>query len=194
MTDQIEQTYHRHVSGGTAIAPHLCRLWDLAKGLDLAVEFGVKRGASSSALLLGARRVMSFDVVATAEAKALKTAAGDRWDYRIEDSRTAAVPDCDLLFIDSLHTFAQMRAELFAHGNKALRYIVCHDVGTFGEVDAVGETGAQAWKYVQGQSVPLNVCGIRPAIDEFQIENPHWRVAARYVDSHGLLVLKRDAN
>lgn len=192
MTESIDAVYVRHCAGKTAIAPHLPRLRALADGLELAVEFGVKRGASSAALLLGAKRVVSFDVVATPEARELEAAAGGRWDYRIEDSRFADVPEAQLIFIDSLHTHAQMKAELFTHGNKASRYIVCHDVGTFGEVDAVGETGAQAWAYVKGQSVPVGVCGIRPAIDEFQIANPHWRIMARYVDSHGLLVLRRD--
>lgn len=191
MSELLQSRYEVDCRGGTAIAAHLPRLRALAEGLEVAVEFGVKRGASSCALLLGAHRVVSYDVVETREARALQAIAGERWDYRLEDSRTADVPECDLLFVDSLHTYAQTKAELEAHGNKARRFLVFHDVTTFGEVAAVGETGAQAWTYVRGQSLPLQHRGIRPAIDEFQIASPEWRIAARYVDSHGLLILSR---
>lgn len=192
MTESIDAVYVRHCAGKTAIAPHLPRLRALADGLDVAVEFGVKRGASSSALLLGARRVVSFDVVATPEARELEAAAGGRWDYRIEDSRAADVPEAGMIFVDSLHDYEQCHAELFNHGNKAQRYIACHDTFTFWEVGANGETGRKKWDYVAGRgSVPLDCLGVGQAILEFLAANPHWRVAASYPDSHGLLVLAR---
>lgn len=188
----IESIYARHCATQTAITPHLPRLRALAEGLDLAVEFGVKRGASSSALLMGAKRVLSFDVVETREARELQAVAGERWEYRIEDSRAAAVPACGLLFVDSLHDYPQCKAELDAHGMKATRYLVFHDVLTFGAVGADGETGRHKWAYVAGKgSVPSECLGVRPAIDDFQIAHPEWHLAAVYHDSHGLLVLER---
>lgn len=187
----VESIYLANCALNTAISPHLQRLRALAEGLSLAVEFGVKRGASSSALLMGAKRVISYDIKETPEANELEVAAGSRWDYRIEDSRTADVPECELCFIDSLHTYAQMKAELDAHAHKVTRYLVAHDVGTFGEVGAVGETGAQAWPYVKGKSCPEEFLGIRPALDQMMANDPSWRIAARYTDSHGLLVLER---
>jgi hypothetical protein len=188
---ELEAIYARHCATPTAISAHLPRLRALADGLALAVEFGVKRGASSSALLMGAERVVSYDVIATDEARQLKRVAGERWDYRIADSRTADVPPSDLLFIDSLHSYEQVKAEL-EHADGVRRYLVCHDVSTFGEVGAVGETGRQAWTYVAGKgSVPADCLGIRPAIDELMIRDDSWRIAARYTDSHGLLVLER---
>lgn len=187
----LESIYAAHCAAGTAMSPHLPRLRALAEGLSTAVEFGVKRGGSSSALLLGAQRVVSFDIAATQEARALKELVGDRWDYRIQDSRTADVPEAELLFIDSLHTYAQIKAELDAHAHKVTRFLVAHDVTTFGEVGAVGETGAQAWPYVRGQSCPEQFLGIRPALDQMMANDQSWRIAARYTDSHGLLVLER---
>lgn len=175
-----------------AITAHLPRLRDLARRCAYVVEFGVKRGASSSALLLGAAHVTSYDLVPTKQARELKRIVGERWDYRIEDTRTAMVPFCDLMFFDSLHTYEQMQIELERHAHRSLRYLVFHDVSTFGEVGADGESGRQAWTYVVGQSVPLQHLGIRPAIDQFQIAHPEWRIAERYVDSHGLLVLRKE--
>ena len=187
----LEDLYQQHCRSGTAIAPHLPRLRELADNLGLAVEFGVKHGASSTALLLGARRVVSYDLVETKGAHTLAEIAGDRWDYRIEDSRVAPAIECGLLLIDSLHTYQQCDAELCRHASAVRRYLVFHDTLTFGSVGARGETGEQRWAYRAGQSVPQEHLGIRPAIDELMIRDSSWRIAAHYVDSHGLLVLER---
>lgn len=164
----------------------------MADGLNLAVEFGVKRGGSSSALLLGADRVVSYDIVETREARELAVVAGERWTYLIQDARVADVTECDMIFLDSLHTYEQVSAELKAHGQKAKRYLAFHDTQTFGTVGADGETGRQKWTYFPGRgSVPMDCLGIRQAIDEHMIEHPEWRIKAAYPDSHGLLVLER---
>lgn len=187
----VEALYEKYRHGHTAIAAHLPRLRALAAGYDLAVEFGVKQGASSTALLLGASHVISFDVVETSQARALQVVAQDRWEYRLQDSRRAFVPECQLLFIDSLHTYAQVRDELEAHAHKVKRYLVFHDSVTFGSIGAKGESGEHLWPYQRGASVPLEALGIRPAIDELMIHDPSWRIAKHYTDSHGLLVLER---
>ncbi len=187
----VEQMYQEHVATQTAMTVHLPRLRALAEGLPLAVEFGVKRGASSSALLLGAAHVISYDVVETREALRLKQAAGDRWSYRLQSTLTAVVPACDLLFVDSLHTYDQVDRELTRHADYVRRYLVFHDVLTFGSVGAKGETGAQLWTYRAGESVPQVALGIRPAIDALMIRDRSWQIVASYTDSHGLLVLER---
>lgn len=187
----LEELYLRHIVNRTAIAPHLSRLRAFAAGCQLAVEFGVKRGASSTALLLGAERVISYDVKETPEARELEKIAGARWRYRIGDSREAILGDCDLLFIDSLHTHAQVDAELRAHAKAVRRYLIFHDTITFGSVGAKGESGEQIWTYRKGESVPMAALGIRPAIDDLMIRDPSWRIVTHYTDSHGLLVLER---
>ncbi len=195
MTGQtfLEAAYARWCQAGIAMSLHLPRLRTLAQGCALAQEFGVKRGASSTALLLGATRVLSYDIVVTKDARALAAAVGDRWEYRLMDSRTAPVTPCDLLLLDSLHTYDQLTAELCRHADAVTRYLVFHDVLTFGSIGARGETGEQLWTYQLCQSVPRAALGIRPAIDELMIRDSSWRIAASYADSHGLLVLERRA-
>jgi hypothetical protein len=186
----LEAFYAESQRTSLAIATHLPRLRALAEGLTLAVEFGVKRGASSSALLLGAAQVISYDLQATPQARELQRLAGDRWTLRLQDSRTADVPPCDLIFFDSQHDYDQLTAEL-AQADRASRYLVFHDVLTFGAVAADGESGMPRWTYVVGQSVPRAHLGIRPAIDAFLIAHRAWQIAASYWDAHGLLVLER---
>lgn len=187
----VESFYERALRSGRAIVPHLPRLRELASGCELAVEFGVKTGASSAALLMGAERVLSYDIAETAEAREMEEAASGRWTYRIQDSRRADPVSCDLLFVDSLHTYEQCRAELARHADGVKSLLVFHDSLTFGTVGADGESGRQLWTYAPGAAVPLSALGIRPAIDELMIRDPSWQVKAHYLDSHGLLVLER---
>lgn len=187
----LEELYQSHCRSGHASSAHLPRLRALAEGLELAVEFGVKQGATSCAMLLGAQRVIGIDIRETPQARALEQLAGARWEYRIADSRRTQVPPCDLLFFDSHHSYKQLRDELEAHAHKVRRYMVFHDTITFGSIAANGETGKHAWRYETGRSVPLEHLGIRPAIDHYMAQDDSWRVRSHYVDSHGLLILER---
>ena len=186
----LEAHYAKALAQPSAIQPHLPRLKLFATGCDLAVEFGVKRAASSSALLLGAKRVISYDIVPTEEARRLQRAV-TRWEYRIVDSRYAPVVDCDLLFVDSLHTYEQCHAELERHADAVARLLLFHDTITFGSVGAQGESGQHRWIYTPGQAVPQDALGIRPAIDQLMMRDSSWHIRAHYTDSHGLLVLER---
>jgi len=187
----IEAIYQRHLTKiKRAITAHLPRLRGLAAHCERIVEFGVKSGASSSALL-ACPLVISYDLVPTHEARELQQAAGSRWDYRLQDTRTAPIEPCDLLFVDSLHTYDQVHAELTRHADAVRRWLVFHDHLTFGSIGANGETGKHLWTYQPGQSVPMNALGIRPAIDNLMIRDRSWAVRSSYTDSHGLLVLER---
>lgn len=187
----VETFYQQACQTASASAYHLPRLREFAGGCDLAIEFGVKKGASSAALLMGAQRVIGYDLVETKEARRLQGIAGPRYSYRIEDSCLAPVEPCDLLFLDSLHTYGQVQAELRRHAAAVRRLLVFHDVLTFGSIGADGETGHQCWTYQRGQSVPFQALGIRPAIDELMIEDASWRIVYSSAVSHGLLVLER---
>ncbi len=189
----LETLYTQHCRSGTAIALHLPWLRALGNSLSDVIEFGVKGGASSSAWLLGAEHVTSYDIVSTVEARQLEQLAQSRWTYRIQSSLEAPVQECDLLFIDSLHTFAQCDAELRRHADLVRRYLVFHDTLTFGSVGADGESGRQLWDYRthRGESVPETALGIRPAIDQLMMRDSSWRVGNHHLDSHGLLTLER---
>lgn len=191
MSSQLEDLYEQHCKSNTASAFHLPTLRRLAEGCELCVEFGCKHGASACALLLGSKRVISVDVVRTPQADRLRDIAGDRWEYRIANTLATDIPECDLLFVDSLHTYKQTRGELARHGHKAKKRIVFHDTMTFGCVGARGETGDQSWHYRPGRSVPFEHLGIRQAIDEFMMMHVDFHIEEAHWESHGLLVLRR---
>lgn len=188
----LDAIYAEHLSHPRrAMTAHLPRLRAYASGCRRAIEFGTKAGASASALLCGADTVISYDLVYHSACDRLLRAAAGRWTYVLEDSRSAPVLDCDLLLLDSLHTYDQVLAELARHAAAVRRYLIFHDVITFGSIGADGESGQHLWTYTPGQSVPRDAYGIRPAIDAFQIAYPEWQIIASYPESHGLLVLER---
>ena len=83
---------------------------------------------------------------------------------------------CDMLFIDTLHTYKQLRDELERHGMRAAKYLVFHDTAAFG---TVGEDG----------STP----GLRAAIGRFQnMRFPCWQAIYDLQNCNGLVVLGRE--
>lgn len=188
----LEDAYLAHYAKSTAMAPHLPRIRRLAEGCEQAVEFGVKRGASTCALLLGAHYVTSVEIAPVKGVEgAIKGLARGRWTFIEGDSRKVDIPQCDLLLIDAEHTYESVRAELETHAAKVQHLLVFHDSITFGSYGAKGESGEHLWTHRPGLSVPTVALGIRPAIDELMMRDPSWRIRAHYTDSHGLLVLER---
>lgn len=194
-TETVKQFYDLCYETPTAIAPHLPTLRHFASKCAHSAEFGVKRGASSSALLLGSSRVSSWDIQPTQEAIHLQGLAGDRWNYQIGDSTQAVLPlDVDLLFIDSLHTYQQVAKELM-RGLHVRKFLIFHDTMTFGTIGADGETGRPSWDPGQGGysasgPIPAKHWGVMPAILEFMSIRPEWKVLQHNPESHGLLVLE----
>lgn len=191
--DPVEAIYNGHCQNERhSTGPHLPRLRQYAVGCNVAVEFGTQYGAATSALLMGALSVISYDVERSPRLDALAAAAGDRLLLCQQDTRTAPViVPCDLLFVDSAHTYAQVAAELTRHADAVTRWLIFHDAMTFGSIGADSASGAVSWLPKRGVAIPPGHYGIRLAIDELQIRDPSWRVYAHFPESHGLLVLKR---
>ena len=192
-TRELVDLFEMHCSSMSASAFHLPKLANYAEGCDLAIEFGTRRGASACALLMGAKRVISYDIKRCKDRDKIEAAAEGRWQFRQMSSLDALPLECDLLFIDSLHTYEQCRGELLRHGAHVQKWLIFHDTITFGSWAADGDTGHHLWKHEHRSGSPsVHKLGIRPAIDHFMIENPDaWHIHEHDIRSHGLLVLKR---
>ena len=190
----VMRIFKGHLQSEVATAKHLLKLLELAEQCRNIVEFGVNRGASSSAFLLGCRgRLYSWDIKITKQARQLQRAAGSVWrlsDGDILDIRKLP-DDVDMIFFDSLHTYRQLTQEL-TWGNHSEKYLVFHDTISFGTWGADGEKG----RWMEQPKITADffpaLHGIRLAIDEFMIENPHWKIAYHAPYGHGLLVLERE--
>ena len=155
---------------------HMAFLYQLACVCDSIVEFGVRRGTSTRAFLYSKTPLRSYDLIIddkVAELFVYAKQQGYDVDYIQADTLNLSINQTDMLFIDTLHTYNQLKQELILHGNKANKYLVFHDTSTFG---IIGEDGAM---------------GLLPAIDEFLIENPQWQLQYQFTNNNGLTVLKR---
>jgi len=136
-------------------------------------EFGVEHGYSTTAFLAANPACLdSYDVISPAEhvSMLLRLARNDgvtRFIYHVESSLLCAtIPMTDLLFVDSLHTYEQVRGELERHGNQARKFLIFHDTIACPE--------------------------ILPAIEEFISANPHWRLREHIDTGCGLTVYERE--
>lgn len=108
------------------------------------VEFGVRSVVTTWAFLAARpRSLVSVDIEdppMDARIAAETCAAEEGIDFRFLWGSTLEIEpvSCDLLFIDTLHTHRQLRAELERHAAGVARFIAFHDTVTFGFVGMDG--------------------------------------------------------
>lgn len=135
-------TLHQHAATTVDMVPHVDTLVRLAYRADLAVEFGVRTGVSTWALLDALApdgALHSWDIDAAVLERVPYRVRDDlRWSLHIEDSLAAYPPGIpDLVFIDTSHEYHQTLAELQLAGSWGTPLIVLHDWALADVQDAV---------------------------------------------------------
>lgn len=168
------------------IQKHLPTLTDYAGEVHSAMEFGCRSGNSTTAILRGLPvngTLFSVDINLCPREEAILQACKEdskKWFFMHMRSVLATHIDVELLFIDALHTYEDVRNELQVASTyaKSLRYIIFHDTELFG------------WFGQTTRGKPGS--GILPAILSFMYNTPHrWYVDYYTRECCGLLVLKR---
>jgi hypothetical protein len=85
------------------------------------------------------------------------------------------IPDCDLLYLDTMYTAERISAELRMYAGKVRKYIAIYSTAKYGEVGA------------------HNGPGMLPGIREWLGNNPKWRVSYHTDEQDGLTVLSHVA-
>jgi hypothetical protein len=166
----LEEQYRLSVIGPTDIHKHLPLLRDLAQRCKTVVELGVRDGQSTRAFLVTPVQLRSYDIVLDPNVERLfeiSRSVGNDHVYIEADDLKIELPEVDMIFIDTEHTYYQLVQELRRHGNKAQKYLAFHDTGE-----------------------PC-LTQLMPAIMEFLAWNPHWRVMYHTRECHGFTVLER---
>lgn len=163
-----------------AFHEHMPTMRLLSKGLRV-IEFGARHGTSTLAIATGEPKwFITYDIEIKETVKQIHAIAaidcGVNMSVIEANDLEIEIPECDLLFIDTLHTYTQLKQELALHGNKAKRYIVMHDIVSFGHTNEDGSAEGP---------------GLLPAIIEFLEANPHWHVESYYFNNNGLMILGR---
>ena len=147
-------------------------LFEYAGMVDHVVELGTDIGFSTTAFLAAeVERLDCYDINITHSALLLRELAAEgptKMYLHNENSLSANIPECDLLFIDTEHTYQQVYSELTRHAPKAGRFILLHDIVSF----------------------PVIV----PAIHDYLFRHPEWRIWEWSEIQNGLAVLERAEN
>jgi predicted O-methyltransferase YrrM len=142
-----------------------------ARQVDSIVEFGVYTGLSTCAWLMGQpKKLRSYDITnanlsVLEEFKHHAVSNDIDFEFAIANSLEIDIDPCDLLFIDTVHTYDHCLAELNRHGTNAQRYIVLHD--------------------------PSDWPGVFEAAIKYLHHNRQWRIVEHCNRNSGLLVLER---
>jgi hypothetical protein len=167
------------VPGMSDISAHLPFIEYMAYQCDHCTEFGTRDCYSTAALISGCKgKVVSYDLDISNTVRQL--AALDLpcdWNFGQADTIAPGfeINETDLLFIDTLHTYGQVRDELSHHAYKVNKYIIFHDTYSHGvrSLDIPGEEG------------------ILKAINEFLASNLEWENVYEVQFNHGLIMIER---
>lgn len=164
------------VKNPSDINEHLEALRDLSAECKSVIEMGVRKCVSTWAFIEGLKQgthLLSIDIKAPSQYGADLTPVekacrnkGINFRFVEADTLKITVEEADLIFIDTLHTYDQLKQELEIHGNKAKKYLAFHDT-----VSCETE--------------------LMPAINEFLKANKHWKIKAHYTNNNGVMVLER---
>lgn len=173
------KTFEQALRKPSDINEHLPTLYLYACDSDSVVEIGL--GTTSNAVrafLKGCSKVISYDIDPMPEVVKDVQIYADHlesdWEFRLGNSLSIEIPECDFLFIDGDHSYQVVKAELSLHHDKVKKYIGFHDVVSYCDRNENGSSGVQ---------------GIVPAIFEFMRDNPKWKVSYYSSFNNGLLIL-----
>jgi hypothetical protein len=164
------------------INEHLPTLKRYAEDCEHITEMGVREANSTFGFLMGKPKVMiSIDILPLEqfgnEESAIKKIASDNgvdFHFILANTLEIEIGETDLLFLDTDHTYEQVKKELSLHGNKSKKYIIFHDTTTFAN-----------------GGFEKDEIGIWSAIEEFIDMNPHWIINEKFENNNGLTILKR---
>jgi len=182
--DKILMTYQRLCATPTDINEHLPALRKYSFNCAHITEMGVRSVFSTWGFLAGLMDrgggvLHSIDITHPSKCGGAGTGLelvnnvceGEEIEFRFfeESSLEIDIQKTDLLFLDTLHFYVQLKAELELHFSKVEKYIILHDTDS-----CKGE--------------------LKPAIDEFLEKNKEWKVVEHFSNNNGLTILERNKN
>src|SRR5690242_18653503 len=114
------------------INEHLPVLREYGSKCQHITEMGVRWGASTLAFLVsGAKTLISYDIQSTPQIEQILAHSTIEphinHQFRLADTLNLEIEPTELLFIDTLHTYNQLIAELRIHEHKVSKFIILHD-------------------------------------------------------------------
>jgi len=189
----LEKHFQTLVNTPSDINEHLPVLRKYAEECNHVTEMGVRWVVSTYAFLAAQpKRLVSIDMqhpsTWNATLNKVESYAKDiscNYTFWLTNNLEIEIEETDLLFIDTWHSYKQLKAELNLHASKVKKYIILHDTVLFGEVDELISYDAFGWVN------EFEKKGLLPALNEFLEENKEWELHKVLTNNNGLTILKR---
>ena len=182
----VEEKYHYLRNTPSDINEHFPIIKCYTEECESVLELGVRWIVASWAFLAGKPKVYTgFDIEHPSKFGAsldeLKKGAeqqGTQFDFILGDDLNPEMynqlPNFDLIFIDTDHTYQQVKNELEVYHSKANKYLMLHDTVSF-----------------RNGGFGKDEKGIWAAIMEFLFYHEEWELWESFANNNGLTILKR---
>lgn len=187
----VENAYEQLKNTPSDINEHLSVLKEYAEKCDHVTEMGVRYVVSTFALILAKpKKLVSIDLFHPSyygdnnRLHSIQNYAKENqinFEFVLGDTLKIEIEPTDMLFIDTLHKYGQLKLELEKHAKNVKKYIVFHDTTTFETVDE--------GTYYKTPHLDESKRGLWPAIEEFMQSNPEWKLLKRFTNNNGLTIL-----
>ncbi len=189
---KLNDLYEKRCNTPSDIYQHLPTLRKYASECSHVTEMGVRTIVSTYALMRGLldckiekehrnNRMVSIDLHEPQahggnleEAEDAAREVGIGFKFIKGNTLEIDIDQTDFLFIDTLHTYPQLKGELERHHGKVNKYIALHDTTTFA---------------TRGED--KNYLGLWYAVEEFLEAHPEWEIKEKFENNNGLTVLAR---
>lgn len=165
---ELDETLQAYAERWVDMAPHIATLARYAKEAERVIEFGVRGGVSTWAILEGLGpdgHLWSVDInVCTVPAR---VAYDERWTFLHGDDLDSLIQAilparADLVFIDTTHEYAQTVAELAFALTRKPRRILLHDFVMEPVAQAANEfCEHESWRVVDNE-LPFGLATLEP--------------------------------
>ena len=187
----IDNKLESLINTSSDINEHLLTLVEYGKECNHITEMGVRWIVSTWAFLKSSpKKLISYDIQHPskwgADINQVYFVANDLnidYSFKLANVLEEDIEQTDLLFLDTWHSYKQLKAELTKFNNKVNKYIIMHDTSNYEFRD---EEGYESLGFYSESKR-----GLWPAIEEFLQENNNWEIHRRYVNNNGLTILKR---
>jgi hypothetical protein len=176
------------------INEHLETFKKYGEECDTVIEMGIRGIFSTWGFMMGKpKKLIGIDITHPQffgsdidEIFRLAKENNIEYEFRLQNTLTCDIEECDLLFIDTWHDYLQLKKELFRHHSKVKKYIIFHDTVSY------GFTNESNYENYGEEREETNLPkGLNHAINEFCFHNPNWCIHEIFTNNNGVTILKK---
>jgi hypothetical protein len=177
------------------INEHFPTILEYGQQCDHITEMGVRGIISTWGwLATNPKKLVAYDIQdpstwgsSLKDVKDTAQSIGTEFEFHLANVLEIEIEETDLLFLDTWHSYKQLKAELALHASKVQKYICFHDTTSYANHD---ETSYEIW----GEDWKAEGIGIWKAIEEFLENNSEWKLEKRFTNNNGFTIIKKIKN